>query len=71
MTRLGELLVKKSVNKAEVSRRTGINASGISELSLNPTTQLKADEHYMIAPDIDSEPSEILNEICGHLTLAQ
>ena len=49
MTRLGELLVKKSVNKAEVSRRTGINPSRLSELSLNPSTKLRADELYLIA----------------------
>lgn len=65
MTRLGEVLFKKSVNKEKVSRRTGLNASRISELSLNPSTKLRAE----LA--IDSEPSEILKEISGHLTLAR
>lgn len=71
MTRLGELLNKKSVNKAEVSRRTGINPSRPTGLSLNPSIELRADELFLIALAIDSEPSEILYEICGHLTLAQ
>lgn len=71
MARLGELFVKKSVNKAEVSCRTGINPSRLSELSLNPSTKLRADELYLIALAVDSEPSEILKEICGHLTLSQ
>ncbi|MDW3191275.1 MAG: helix-turn-helix transcriptional regulator [Cytophagales bacterium] len=67
---LGELLIKKSVNKAEVSRRTGINPSRLSELSLQASTKLRADELYLIALAIDLGPSEILTEICGHLKLA-
>ena len=69
MTRLGELLAKKSVNKAEVSRRTGINPSRLSELSHNTTTKLRANELYLIALAIDLEPTDVLFELCGHLNL--
>lgn len=40
MTDLGLYLAKKSINKAEVSRRTGISKSRLSQLSGNDTTKL-------------------------------
>ena len=69
MTRLGEFLIKKSVNKSEVSRRTGISRARVSELTLNETTKLRADELYLIALAIDITPCELLNFVCGDLKL--
>ncbi|WP_138482857.1 helix-turn-helix domain-containing protein [Dyadobacter bucti] len=69
MTRLGEYLNKKSVNKSEISRKTGISKARLSELTLNLSTKLRADELYLIALAISVNPSEILTEVCGHLTL--
>lgn len=69
MTKLGVFLSKKSINKAEVSRRTGISTSRISELTLNKSTKLRAEELYLIALAIDYDPNEVLKEVCGHLTI--
>lgn len=69
MTQLGVFFSKKSVKKAEVSRKTGISTSRLSELSNNHSTKLKADELYLIALAVDVQPIEILNQICGHLKL--
>ena len=69
MTRLGEYLHKKSVNKSEISRKTGISKARLNELTLNLSTKLRADELYLIALAISVNPSEILTEVCGHLTL--
>lgn len=69
MTELSKYLNKKSVNKAEISRRTGISPSRLSELSLNNSTKLRADEIYLIALAIDISPGEVLEEVCGHLTI--
>ncbi|WP_300022921.1 helix-turn-helix transcriptional regulator [uncultured Maribacter sp.] len=69
MTEIGKLLDKKSVNKAEISRRTGISASRLSELSLKNSTRLTAEELYLIALAIDIEPVEVLEEVCKHLKL--
>lgn len=69
MTKLGKYLAKRSVNKSEVSRRTGISKARISELTLNTSTKLRADELYLIALAINVEPCEILKEVCGHLKL--
>ena len=69
MTKLGRYLAKRSVNKSEVSRRTGISKARISELTLNTSTKLRADELYLIALAINVDPCEILKEVCGHLKL--
>lgn len=69
MTVLGNFLLKKSIKKADVSRKTGISTSRLSELSRNETTKLKAEELFLIALAIDVEPTEILNKVCGHLKL--
>jgi len=69
MTKLGLYLAKKTVNKAEVSRRTGISTSRLSELTLNESTKLRADELYLIALAIDVNPHELLDYVCGDLNL--
>ena len=71
MTKLGLYLTKKSVNKAAVSRRTGISTSRLSELTLNESTKLRADELYLIALAIDVDPCEILKEVCRNLKLKE
>lgn len=69
MTEIGKLLDKKSVNKAEISRKTGISASRISELSLKETTRLTAEELYLIALAIDIRPAIVLAEVCKNVKL--
>jgi DNA-binding Xre family transcriptional regulator len=69
MTKLGEFLQKKSVNKSEVSRRTGISRARISELTLNDKTNLRADELYLIALSIDVKPCELLEHVCKEIKL--
>lgn len=69
MTELGEFLFKKSINKAEVSRRTGINASRLSELSLKRKARLTAEEVVLIAKAMDIEPSVLLMEVCKNIEL--
>lgn len=69
MTRLGLYLTKKSINRAMVSRRTGISQARLSQLSSNDTTKLRADELYMIALAIDVDPCEVLKELFGDMVL--
>lgn len=69
MTVLGEFLSKKSIKKADVSRKTGISSSRLTELSRNESTRLRVDELYLIALAIDVPPSEILNKVCEHVKL--
>ena len=69
MTSLGLFLTKKSVNRAMVSRRTGISQARLSQLSSNESTKLRVDELYLIALAIDVDPCELLNEVCKGLEL--
>ena len=71
MTNLGLYLAKKSINKAEVARRTGLSKSRLSQLSSNESTKLRVDELYLIALAIDVDPSELLNEVCKGLKLPE
>lgn len=69
MTFLGKYLTDKSINKAEVARKTGIAKSRLSLLSTKDNTNLKAEELYLISLAIDVNPAEILEKIYGHLNL--
>jgi putative transcriptional regulator len=69
MTSLGLYLTKKSVNRAMVSRRTGISQARLSQLSSNDSTKLRADELYLIALAIDIDPGEMFKEIFKEMKL--
>ena len=69
MTELGLFLAKKSVNRSDVARKTGISKTRLSELSNNKRTKLRVDELYLIALAIDVEPCEVFKEICKNLKL--
>lgn len=69
MTGLGEYLAKKSINKSEVSRKTGISKPRLSELTLKESAHLRAKELYLIALAIDVDPCEVLKEIYGDVRL--
>ena len=69
MTPIGLYLAKKSVNKAMVSRKTGLSQARLSELSSNEKTHLRAKELYLIALAIDVDPCEILKEIYEGVSL--
>ncbi|WP_203296566.1 helix-turn-helix domain-containing protein [Luteirhabdus pelagi] len=69
MTELGKFLNKKSVNKAEISRRTDISTSRLSDLCLKEYARLTAEELYLIALAIDADPSEVFDEIFKNVKL--
>jgi putative transcriptional regulator len=71
MTDLGLYLSRKSVNRSDVSRKTGISKTRLSELANNTKTKLRADELYLIALAIDVDPCEILKEVCKDLSLKE
>lgn len=69
MTKLGEFLAKKSVNRAAISRKTKIHTTRLNELSNKESAKLRADELYLIALAIEVDPAELLEYVCGHLSL--
>ena len=71
MTDLGLYLAKKSVNKAEVSRRSGISKARLTQLSNNTTTKLTVDELYKIALSIGADPCELFLTVCKNIIINQ
>jgi DNA-binding Xre family transcriptional regulator len=69
MTKLGLYLAQKSVNKAEVARKTGLTKARMNELTLNERSHLRAEELYLIALAIDIEPSDLLKALYGESKL--
>jgi DNA-binding Xre family transcriptional regulator len=69
MTELGLFLLKRSVNKAEIARRTGISKSRLTQLSNNDSTILAAEELYKIALSIEVPPCELLTFIFNEVKL--
>lgn len=69
LTKLGEYFQKKSINKASITRKTGIGKNRLTRLSNDPTTKLLADEVYLIALAMEVKPSELLEYVCSDLTL--
>tara|TARA_B100000508_G_C11458924_1_gene278188 strand:+ start:495 stop:716 length:222 start_codon:yes stop_codon:yes gene_type:complete len=69
MTELGLYLAKRSINKSDVSRKTGISKVRLSELTLNENTHLRAKELYLIALAIHVDPAEMFIELFKEITL--
>lgn len=71
MTKLGLYLAQKSVNKAEVARKTGLTKARMNELTLNERSHLRAEELYLIALAIDVNPSDLLEALYSELKLSK
>jgi DNA-binding Xre family transcriptional regulator len=69
MTELGLYLAKRSVNKSDVARKTGISKVRLSELTLNDKTHLRAQELYLISLAIQVDPCDLLKAIYGDVKL--
>jgi len=60
LTRLGLYFAKKSINKAEVARKTGLSEARLSVLSSKESAKPRADEIYLIALALEIDSSEIM-----------
>ena len=69
MTELGKYFAKKSVNRSDISRKTGISKTRLSELANNKATQLRFKELYLISLAIDEDPGVLIKHVCKNLTL--
>jgi hypothetical protein len=69
MTKLGEYLNRKSVNKAMVARKTGLSKQRMGELTLNSGANLRVYEIYLIALAIGVSPSELFEYVCEGVDL--
>lgn len=69
MTELGLFLSRRSINRSDVSRKTGINTTRLNELSNNRRTKFRVNELYKIALAIEVNPCDMLMEICKEIKL--
>ena|ERR1700748_2929673 len=69
MTPLGQYLAAKSVNKSEVSRKTGLTKARLNRLSMESTSHLRAEELVLIALAIGVTPAEMLNDLYKQVRL--
>ena len=58
MTALGNYFHKKSINKSEVARRTGLSKARITQLTNNEKTKITAKELYLIFLAIHVNPGD-------------
>lgn len=65
MTKLGDYLAQRSVNKSEVARKTGLSRARLNELTLSERSHLRAEELYLIALAIGVKPGELLEALYG------
>lgn len=71
LTKLGEYFEKKSINKASVSRKTGLSKNRMTAITTSETARLTAEELYLVALAIEVNPGELLEFVCGHLVLEE
>jgi DNA-binding Xre family transcriptional regulator len=69
MTKLGDYLAQRSVNKSEVARKTGLSRARLNELTLSERSHLRAEELYLIALAIGVKPAELLEALYGEIQL--
>jgi hypothetical protein len=71
LTKLGEYLTSRSVNKAIVARKTGLSKQRMGELSLNNDAKPRAYEVKLIALAIGVSPSELFEYVCAGVKLKE
>jgi len=71
MTNLGSYLVKKSINKANISRITGISQSRLSRLCRDKKSKLTAEELWLLSKALEVEASELLIVLFKNLKLQE
>lgn len=69
MTKLGEFFKMRSVNRAGLSRKTGIGTTRLSQLANHKSARLQADELYLISLALKIDPNELLMYVCKGLKL--
>jgi DNA-binding Xre family transcriptional regulator len=63
MTALGVILAKRFINKAQLSRQTGITTNRMNSITTNNNSYLRAEELYLIALALDMEPGDLMKEL--------
>jgi len=71
MTELGLYLSKRSVNRSDVSRKTGISKTRLFDLTNRQNAKLLASELYLISLAIGLDPCDAFKDIYKDLALRE
>lgn len=65
MTAFGEYLLRKSISRSEVARKTRLAEKRVNELATVSVSNLKVTELLLISKAIELDPRELLEIVCG------
>lgn len=69
MTTLGLYFAKKLINRAELSRKTGITENRLTVLTSKENSELRARELHLIALALEIAPNELHQILFGDIKL--
>ena len=69
LTEFGLFLAQKSVNKSQVSAKTGISKTRMTRLTTQTNSHLRASELFLVALAIETDPCEMLKFLSKDLKL--
>ncbi|MFN0257718.1 helix-turn-helix domain-containing protein [Pedobacter ureilyticus] len=69
LTDFGLFLAQRSVNKSQVSTKTGISKTRMTRLTTKRNSFLRASELYLVAMAIDVDPCDLLKFLYKDLKL--
>lgn len=69
LTDFGLYLAQRSVNKSQVSVKTGISKTRMTRLTTQPNSHLRASELYLVALAIEVDPCDMLKFLSKELKL--
>jgi len=71
MTRFGEFLARRHINKSSLSKRTGLTTQRINDLCNKANSRPMAFEVYLVAKAIEADLNEINLFLFGDLELRE
>ena len=71
MTELGRYLAKRSINRSDLSRRTGIKLTRLTNLALKENANIRGDELYLISLALGVTMLELIEVIYKDLRLVE
>lgn len=69
LTEFGLFLAQRSVNKSQVSVKTGISKTRMTRLTTQANSHLRVSELYLVSLAIDADPCEMLKFLSKDLKL--
>ncbi len=69
LTDFGLFLAQRSINKSQVSAKTGISKTRMTRLTTKANSFLRASELFLVAKAIDVDPCDMLKSLYRNLEL--